>query len=142
MRMIACWDLTTTRIQTAVLSKAQRNRLKLHGSCRLCACKSRRRGVATAIVRWFTHVRTPCSDVPPSTIKPQPVTKLDLGLHKKITASATSSGHAIRPKDTIFLTLSSNPGPCSTVRCTMGVFTHDGHTQLTRIPFGALSSAT
>lgn len=70
-----------------------------------------------------------------------PVVKLDLELHKKMAASAASSGLPSRPIGMVAKSAPSRPGATSVARRVMGVSVQVGQTQLTLILRGALSSA-
>lgn len=70
-----------------------------------------------------------------------PVVKLDLGLQKKMAASADSSGLPSRPIGIVLKSASSKPGATSVARRVIGVSVQVGQIQLTLIFRGALSSA-
>lgn len=68
--------------------------------------------------------------------------KLDLGLDRKMTASAASSGLPKRPRGMVAMSACSKPGATSVARRVIGVSVQVGHTEFTRIPRGALSRAS
>lgn len=77
----------------------------------------------------------------PSTNKLLPLIQLAFGLHKKTMESAISSEVPIRPIGSWDMISRSKPGAPSEIRSSIGVSTHDGQTQFTRIECLILSSA-
>src|ERR1700741_2363971 len=82
-----------------------------------------------------------CAVRPPSTDIEHPVTNEAACEHSHTTASAISSGRALRPIGSTSSSLAASFGRPATIPSSSGVSTTPGHTSLTLIPERAYSSA-
>src|SRR5713101_8258502 len=89
-------------------------------------------------VHWTCYY---CAVRPPSTVIEHPVTNEAASEHSQMTASAISSGRALRPIGSTSSSRAASLGRPATIPWTSGVSTTPGHTSLTLIPERAYSSA-